>query len=103
MPKNVLLLGRTGIVLDDVRPHLDVEDSNLYAGTSLKDVADIFQTQPIDTVIMGAGIDLNTRLQIIDHIFTTSTTTTVHLKDRASGPAGMLPFVKRVLTGLNST
>jgi hypothetical protein len=38
MAKNVLLLGRKGIVLDDVAKHLDVRDVNLHSGTGLEDV-----------------------------------------------------------------
>ncbi|MFQ5400768.1 MAG: hypothetical protein ACE5E7_14375, partial [Anaerolineae bacterium] len=59
-----------------------------------------FDEHPIDTVIMGAGIDLDTRLQIVQHIFTVSKATTVHMKDWNSGPQGMLPFANGVLTGL---
>jgi len=49
---------------------------------------------------MGAGIDLETRLQIVREIFQLSETTTVHMKDRLSGPDGFLPFVRAVLRGL---
>jgi hypothetical protein len=70
------------------------------AGTSLVDVEEAFARHAVDHVIMGAGIDLEARLQIIKHIFSVSTHTTVHMKDRDSGPQGMLPFVNGVLTGL---
>ena len=100
MPSHVLLLGRTGIVLDSVEAALDVDDVTLYAGTNLDDVADTMASYPIDTVIMGAGIALDDRLAIIRHIFETSNATTVHRKDWDSGPAGMLPFVNGILAGL---
>jgi hypothetical protein len=48
----------------------------------------------------GAGLDLETRLEIVREIFLTSDKTTVHMKDFASGPDGFLPFVRSVLTGL---
>lgn len=38
MTANVLLLGRTGIVLDDVQSALEVTDVALFAGTSLDEV-----------------------------------------------------------------
>lgn len=57
---------------------------------------------PIDTVIMGAGIDLDSRLAMIRHVFEHSNATTVHMKDRDSAKAGMLPFVAAVLTGLRT-
>ena len=100
MSTNVLLLGRTGIVLDNIKTGLGVQDVTLFGGTSLEDVQSVFDKQKIDIVIMGAGIDLTTRLNIISHIFTTSNSTTVHMKDWNSGPQGMLPFVNSIITGL---
>ena len=100
MTKKVLLLGRTGIVLDGVQEQLDVQDVALFGGTSLEEVQKLFEQQVVDIVIMGAGIDLTTRLQIIQHIFTVSKGTTVHMKDWNSGPQGMLPFVNGILNGL---
>ncbi len=51
---------------------------------------------------MGAGLDLEIRIQIVTHIFTVSNSTTVHMKDRDSGQPGMLPFVNGILNGLAS-
>lgn len=100
-PHTILLLGRTGIVLDDVRAALGRDDLRLFGGTQLADVEAILAAEPVDTVIMGAGIDLEIRLAIVEHIFRTSTATTVHMKDWDSGPAGMFPFVAGVLDGLH--
>jgi hypothetical protein len=102
MTKKVLLLGRTAIVLNGVEQQLDIKDVALFGGTSLEDVQALFEQQPIDIVIMGAGIDLEVRLQIIQHIFTVSKATTVHMKDWNSGPQGMLPFVNGIVNGLAS-
>jgi hypothetical protein len=99
LAKNVLLLGRKGIVLDDVAKHLDVKDVNLHSGTGVEDVRATFGKEKIDIVIMGAGLDIDVRREIIKLIFTLSDTTTVHMKDYASGPQGMLPFVNSVLKG----
>ena len=98
--KKCLLLGRKGIIVDDVKDKLDATDISLFGGTSLQDVKDAFNRQDINIVIMGAGIDINDRLDIISYIFETSNSTTVHMKDWDSGPAGMLPFVNGVLNGL---
>ena len=95
--RNVLLLGRTAMVLGDVRTALDVADVELFAGTTLEDVRATMDGHQIDIVIMGAGLDLETRLDIVRHVFSASTSTTVHMKDRGSGPTGMLPFVKGIL------
>jgi hypothetical protein len=101
MTKKVLLLGRTIIVLDDIKQQLDVKNLELFGGTSLEDVQAVFEKSTMDTVIMGAGINLALRLQIIEHIFTVSKGTTIHMKDWNSGPQGMLPFVNGILNGLN--
>jgi len=97
MSKNVLLVGRKSIVLDDVRKDLAVQDVTLFSATTLDDVRKVFDEHSIDMVIMGAGIDLEIRLQIVRHIFEASNSTTVHMKDLDSGPQGFLPFVKDVL------
>jgi hypothetical protein len=43
---------------------------------------------------------METRLQIVREVVHTSDRTTVHLKDRSSGPEAFLPFVRAVLLGL---
>jgi hypothetical protein len=85
MDKNVLLVGRKAIVLDDVREGLAVPDVTLFSATTLNEVRKVFGEHPIDTVIMGAGIDLDTRLRIVRHVFEASDSTTVHMKDWQSG------------------
>lgn len=102
MPSNVLLLGRTGVGLDEVRQAVDASDLTLYAGSTLDDLQTAMTQAPIDTVIMGAGIDLDTRLVMIRHVYEQSNATTVHMKDRDSAKAGMLPFIAAVLAGLRT-
>ena len=101
MGKNILLLGRTGAVLDAVRPGIDIAGVCLFAGTRLADVERIFASERIDIVIMGAGIDLAVRLEIVEFIFGVSTVTTVHMKDKDSGPEAMKSFVNGILAGLS--
>jgi hypothetical protein len=85
------------MVLDKLESQLDIEDVRLFEGTGLSDVKAIFDQHPIDMVIMGAGLDLQDRLDIIRYIFEKSKVTSVHMKDWDSGPAGMLPFVRKLL------
>jgi hypothetical protein len=98
--KTCLLLGRKGIIVDEVKDNIDATAIKLFSGTSLQDVKETFDQNDIDIVIMGAGIDINDRLDIIRYILESSNSTTVHMKDWASGPEGMLPFVNGVLNGL---
>ena len=100
MTRNVLRLGRLGVVVEDARRQLRMPDVRLSVATGLDEVRSAFADADIDHVIMGAGLDLETRLEIVREIFLASETTTVHLKDFASGPDGFLPFVRSVLAGL---
>jgi hypothetical protein len=100
MTRNVLLLGRLGVVVEDAQQQLRMPDVRLVVATGLGEVRSAFADADIDHVIMGAGLDLETRLEIVREIFLASDTTTVHLKDFASGPDGFLPFVQSVLAGL---
>jgi hypothetical protein len=101
--KTVLLLGRLPFDLDNWRP---IESkfglSPLLSGTCLEDVEKSFEESQggIDHVIMGAGLALEDRLDIIRCVFEKSDATTVHMKDRASGREGFRDFVERILGGL---
>lgn len=98
---NVLLLGRTRFVIDDVKYHLRMPGLRLFGGTGIDDVRDAFAHADIDRVIMGAGIDLETRLEIVREVFLSSAKTTIHMKDHVSGPQNFLPFVESLLRGLH--
>ena len=100
MTKHILLVGLRETVIDHARHELEGADIQLFEGTGIEEVRSVFAQAKIDHVFMGAGIDLETRLQIVREIFQLSDTTTLHMKDRASGPQGFLPFVRAVLRGL---
>lgn len=102
MTINVLLLGRSEAVIDEVKRHLEISGIKLIGGTGLDDARSAFATASIDHVIMGAGIDLETRLEIVREVFRSSDSTTVHMKDRSTGPQGFLPFVRSLLRGLDT-
>jgi len=99
--KKVLLVGRQ---LTNIPPadKIPVKNIKLFAASSLAEVNQVFANNKnvIDIVIMGAGIELESRLEIVRYIFNTSNTTTVHMKDWATGPEGFLPFINLVLNGL---
>ena len=101
--RTVLILGRRHSVVDGAEHQLelDLPGIHLLEGISIDDVRSAFAQTKIDHVIMGAGLDLDDRLQIIREIFQASDTTSVHMKDRASGPQGFLPFIRAVLRGLD--
>lgn len=101
MTTYVLLLGRTPFDPQVVEDEIDSPDVEFGYGTSLNDVEAAFQLGPVDVVIMGAGIPLRDRLAIVEHVFESSESTSVHMKDRASGQPGMMPFINRILGGLS--
>jgi len=98
--KKVLLLGKGGIVVADVEDQLSTTGFELYGGGSIDDLRATFSSTAIDHVIMGAGLPLEVRLEIVREIFLLSNTTTVHIKDYESGPDGFVPFVRSVLAGI---
>ena len=100
MQKNCLLLGRLGINIPSIETGIHQKNVNLFSGTSLQEVKDFFSKSNIDIVIMGAGIPIEDRLEIVKFVLETSKGTTVHMKDWNSGPTGMLPFINGVLKGL---
>ena len=100
MPQKVLLLGRKGVIVEDAKAHINNPNVEIYAGTNIGDMRAVFAETAIDHVFMGAGIELEKRLEIVKEVFILSQTTTVHLKDAASGPQGFLPFVKAVIVAL---
>ncbi|MGO9081629.1 MAG: hypothetical protein ACLQDY_21730 [Streptosporangiaceae bacterium] len=101
MTTTALILGKTAAVIEEAADHLNLPDVDLRTGTGLDDLRAAFAGGRIDHVLMGAGLDLKTRLRIVEEIFLLSETTTVHMKDVASGPQGMLPFVRAVLNALH--
>ena len=97
----ILLVGKQ---LTSVPPRLNIKDVEYFAAPDLKTVQKIFEknNNAIDTVIMGAGIELEKRLEVARYVFNTSNTTSVHMKDWETGPEGFVPFINRVLSGLLS-
>ena len=98
---NVLLTVRTRAVADGVIDALNDLNVQFYAATSLEEVDAVLGRVHPDHVIMGGGLDLESRLQIVRHVFETSNTTTVHMNP-PTGPETYLPFVREVLHGLIS-
>jgi hypothetical protein len=102
MVLRVLLIGRTHNVLDNAMALLNLPDVELQAATNAEEAAQALRHAGFSHVFMGAGIDLDERLRIVRSVFDASDTTTIHLKDAASGPEGFLPFVRAILTALRA-
>jgi hypothetical protein len=96
--KKILLVGKQ---LTNVPPELAIKNVQFFAAPDLKTAREVFEknNNVIDMVIMGAGIELEKRLDIARYVFTISNKTTVHMKDRETGPEGFVPFINGVLAG----
>jgi hypothetical protein len=99
--KKVLLIGRQLAKVPQA-DQLIIKNIEYFAADSLANAQKIFEqnNNTIDIVIMGAGIELEKRLEIVKYIFNTSNSTSVHMKDWITGPEGFMPFINNVLTGL---
>lgn len=93
-----VLVGATQSVIDDVIARLDIPDLELSGGTGVEAVRSAFRAGAIDHVIIGGGLDLNVRLDVVREVFQSSQSTTVHMNS-PSGPASFLPFARAVATG----
>ncbi len=98
MAKRAFLIGRTQSVIDDVIKQLDTPEIQLIGGTGITDLQSAFDQAQIDHVIIGGGLDLDTRLEIVREVFQHSNATFVHMNS-PSGPESFLPFVRSVLNG----
>lgn len=99
--QTVLLIGRIHFDQDEARAALDPAlDLELFTGASLDDVELVLSNHPIDTLIIGAGVDPDTRVAIMRRVLAVSDSTTVHLEGEDSDGNGVMPFANGVLTGL---
>ena len=98
---HVLLVGRTPAVIDDLLEQIDAPAVTFHTGSSFEDVAAHLERTLMDHVILGGGLDLETRLRIVRSVFDRSTSTTVHMNS-PSGPDSYLPFVRAVLRGFDA-
>jgi hypothetical protein len=98
----VLLVGRRRSVIDDVVGELDAPAVDFSAATSLDEARTVVARTELDHVVLGGGLDLDTRLTIVRQVFESSASTTVHMNS-PSGPESFLPFVRSVLRGLTDS
>lgn len=94
----VLLVGRLPHVIGNVARELDDLPIRWLGAHDHAEVVRQLETEPgISCVIMGAGLDDNIRGDLIGVIASLRPDVCMHLKDRASGSEGMVPFVRQVV------
>lgn len=95
----ILLIGRTMAVLDDIEQRFQSPDLEFVKTNTLKEVREALSSDGFDHALIGGGLDLETRLEIVREIFTHGNQTKVHM-NTSSGPQSYLPFVTSVLRGI---
>lgn len=96
----VLLVGRLPHVIGDVARELEDLPIRWLGAHDHGEVVRQLDTEPgISCVIMGAGLEDDIRGDLIGIIAEKRPDVCIHLKDRASGPEGMVPFVRQVVQG----
>lgn len=94
----VLLIGRLPNVIGDVARQLDHLPIQWLGAHDPDEVRRQLNAEPqIACAIMGAGLDDATRGELVGIIASRRPDICIHLKDRTSGPDGLVPFVKRVV------
>lgn len=94
----VLLIGKLPHVIGNVAQELDHLPIQWLGAHDQPEVVRQLETEPrIACVIMGAGLDDRVRGDLIGIIAALRPDVCIHLKDRASGPEGLVPFVERVV------
>lgn len=97
---NILLIGKLLTSIPSPE-NLVKKNAHYFVAHDMATVQEVFKhNKVIDIVIMGAGIELEKRLDIVRYIFSASNTVSVHMKDYATGPDGFVPFINNVLMGM---
>jgi len=94
----VLLIGRLPNVIGDVARQLDHLPIRWLGAHDPDEVRRQLDAEPrIACAIMGAGLDDKVRGELVGTLAARRPDICIHLKDRASGPEGLVPFVERVV------
>lgn len=94
----VLLIGRLPHVIGNVAQELQHLPIEWLGAHDHAEVVRQLESEPrIACVIMGAGLDDRIRGDLIGIIAEQRPDVCIHVKDRASGPEGLVPFVARVV------
>ncbi len=94
----VLLVGRLPSVVEDASRELEDLPVQWLAAHDRDEVVAQLEREPaIATVVMGAGLNDRLRGELIGVIAGIRPDLCIHVKDRASGPAGLAPFARRVV------
>ncbi len=95
--RKVILLGKEQKNLDKGLSLITATGIEFITCTSLEALAAALKHPEVDTVITGAGLPIEIRLDAVRMIYQASDSISVHMKDFASGPQGFGAFADRVV------
>lgn len=101
-PKKCILLGLKKSVVDDAIAQLPDPAFELIGCLSIQEMRAVLQQTNIDHVFIGAGLDIDIRINAARTVLETSQVTQVHLKNFSAGPQGYVPFIRTILAGVKS-
>ncbi len=97
----VLLIGKLPGIVGHLADELEDLPIRWLGAHDHGEVVRQLETEPeVSCVIMGAGLADDIRGDLVGIIASIRPDLCIYLKDRASGPAGMAPFVRRVVSGM---
>lgn len=97
----VLLIGRLPGIVGHLADQLEDLPIRWLGAHDREEVLRQLDAEPaIACVVMGAGLDDAVRGELVAVIAGRRPDLSIHLKDRSSGPQGMAPFVRRVVTAM---
>jgi len=97
----VLLVGRLPGIVGHLADQLEDLPIRWLGAHDHAEVLRQLEAEPgVCCVIMGAGLNDEIRGDLVSAIASARPDISIHLKDRASGPAGMADFVRKVANGV---
>ena len=96
----MLVMGVRPDLIEAFRRELEGPGLDVVTGSDLADLHAAFAAGDFDHVILGGGLDIETRASAVRVVFEISDRATVHMKDQMSGPEGFVPFAIALLHGL---
>ena len=97
MTYKVLIVAKTANWLEGFIKQIDTKNIEIFGGINLDDVRRIFEQESIDLLFMGPHYPGDDRLQIIEHVYSVSKSTSVHMKSNEADPVS---FVNSIIKAL---
>lgn len=88
-------------MLDAIADQLKEDGLEFFTASDIHQVLEVVEKYELNAVIIGAGLDIDTRCEIIKYVAGANPSTTIHMKDWNSGKEGMLPFIQGIISRFN--